>query len=163
MNKALEYLKDKIAIFDMDGVLTRYDFQELGKGFLTDEWISINVKQNLYLDKGSKTELFDEAIKELGNNAWVLSVALTIFEQRNKIEVLQALYPTIPEEQILFCAESRYKIPLIESLIKHNKLHNNTNKKIVLIEDKEELVYDFVGRYKGKETPFELRLVSDFF
>lgn len=170
MVKELEYLLGKVVVFDIDGTLMRYDFGKRGnppfdhpiKGFLPDEWIDINVKRNLYVENGRPTTLFQEVVKELGNDAWVLSVALTSFEQQNKIKAISEFYPTIPLSHILFVADSKYKIPVMESMVLSNKL-GNEGKSVVLVDDRESLVYDFVAlNSKNKESSFELKLLSDF-
>lgn len=161
MTPELEYLKDKIVIFDIDGTLTRYDFNDSWKAFLPNDWIKLNVQTNPY-KKVKKTHIFDEIIAELGDNAWALTAALSSSELRNKIEVIPELYPTMRPDHILFVSETKYKIPYIEGLIENNILQPiNQDKGVVLVDDKDELVIEMKQRY-GWVMPFEIKLISDF-
>jgi len=164
MTKELEYLKDKIVLFDVDGTLMRYDFGAIGKCFTTDEWIHLSTICNIYTEKGHPTSIFNDIIRELGNNAWVITVSLTLHEQRNKIALIKKIHPTIPENHILFVGDTKYKVPYIESLIASQQIYENSkeHKKVVLVDDKDDLLFMHQAAYGDLAPSFEIRLVSDF-
>lgn len=175
MTKELEYLLGKVVVFDIDGTLMRYDFGSLGKGFLPDEWVERNVNGNIYgniyLARCTPTHLFGEVIEKLGNDAWVLSVSLSDFESRNKVEVLSVHYPSIRREQILFCADKSLKLPILKSMMEAGKLGDD-RKDVVLVEDDSSLVYDIKRRAEASgflgttwyigERALSIALLSDF-
>ena len=56
-------LREDILVFDIDGVLGKYDFGELGFKVLEEsKWSVENMKRNMY-DTVQKTSLFDAVIE----------------------------------------------------------------------------------------------------
>lgn len=129
-------LKDDIVVFDLDGVLSRYDFEELGFKLIKEhEWVRANMQRDMY-NFITKTSLFDELIREKNSmDMYVLSTAYTSFEQRNKINFLEREYGDIREDNIIFVARDEFKVGVLQELRDIYDLAGKCDKRIVLIED----------------------------
>lgn len=130
----LAELKDDILVFDVDGTLTKYDFPEFkiaGK----EEWISANIKRNMYTD-AKPVHLFDEILESKNSSdLYILSVAFSSFEQNNKLEMLERLFPMFREDNIMFVADDSFKIYVLKYLRDLYDKEGKEHKRIVLIED----------------------------
>lgn len=129
-------LKDDMIVFDIDGVLAKFDFQKNNrKCWNENDWSRINITQNPY-NNVVKTRLFDDIIKQKKpEDLCVLSTALTSMEQQNKISFIRKQYSKIPSDQIMFVADDKYKIIVLEALRKSLDNMGKTGKKISMIED----------------------------
>ena len=153
-------LREDILVFDIDGVLGKYDFGELGFKVLEErKWIVENMKRNMY-DTVQKTSLFD-AVIEYKNpmDMYVLSVALSSYEQNNKIDFILKNYPNIREEHIIFVSKPEYKVEILKRLRTDYDNSKKSKKRIVMIEDKVDTMADIENLGNDKLRCF---LVSDF-
>ena len=153
-------LIDDIVLFDIDGVLGKYDFGELGIKIIPEhEW----VRKNMIIDAYTfiqKTNIFDELIRSKNTDELnTLSVAFSSFEQRNKIRFLKENYNNISENGIIFVAKDEFKVDILKELRNIYDIVGKKDKRIVLIEDNvgimasvEELKNDMIKCY----------LISDF-
>ena len=153
-------LVDDIVVFDIDGVLGKYDFKTLGIKIVEEhKWVRENMKRNMY-ETIDKTFLFDELIETKNPmNMYILSVALSSYEQENKKEFILRCYPNIREEHIIFVSESKYKVDILKELRESYDKSKKDNKRIVMLEDSVPVMKDveLVGNDK-----LRCFLVSDF-
>ena len=157
--KALDLLND-IVVFDMDGVLNKYDFTDLGFKMQSEkEWVKLNMVMNPY-EFAAKTSLFDELIEKKNSmDIYALSVATSNFEQNNKMSFLEENYPNFREDNILFVSDKAYKVEVLKYL---RELYDNSSKRdktIVMIEDNVETLSDIISLNNDK---IKCYLVSDF-
>lgn len=157
--KALDLLND-IVVFDMDGVLNKYDFTDLGFKMQSEkEWVKLNMVMNPY-EFAAKTSLFDELIEKKNSmDLYVLSVATSNFEQNNKISFLEENYPNFREDNILFVSDKAYKVEVLKYL---REIYDNSSKRdktIVMIEDNVDTLSDIISLNNDK---IKCYLVSDF-
>lgn len=153
-------LVDDIVVFDIDGVLGKYDFGPLGFKIVDEhKWIIENMKCNMY-NTVEKTSLFDELIEEKNAmDMYILSVALSSYEQENKKEFILRCYPNIREEHIIFVAKPEYKVDVMKRLRCIYDNGKKSKKRIVLIEDNVGTMADIERVGNDKLRCF---LVSDF-
>lgn len=153
-------LKDDIVVFDLDGVLSRYDFEELGIKLITEhKWVRANMQRDMY-DFVLKTNLFDELIKEKNSmDMYVLSTAYTSFEQRNKINFLEREYGNIREDNVVFVARDEFKVDVLQELRDIYDCAGKRDKRIVLIED---TVGIMASVEELKTDRIKCYLISDF-
>lgn len=153
-------LQDCIVVFDIDGVLSRYDFGELGFKLISEPgWVRANIETDIY-QFTTKTSLFDELINSKNSmDMYVLSVASSSYEQANKVRFIEENYSNIREDNIIFVARTSYKIEVLKYLRDLYDMHGKKHKRIIMIEDAvsvlddvETLANDGIGCY----------LVSDF-
>lgn len=153
-------LKDDIVVFDMDGVLNKYDFGDLGFKIVTEhEWVRRNMAMDMY-SFIKKTSIFDELIKEKNPmDMYVLSTAYSSFEQNNKINFLDREYGKFREDNIIFVARDEFKVDILKEL---RTIYDNSKKKdkrIVLIEDTVRIMASVEELHDDR---IKCYLVSDF-
>jgi len=153
-------LKDDIVVFDMDGVLNRYNFPELGFKIYSEEgWIRKNMEIDVY-SFAEKTSLFDELIESKNSmDLYICSAAGTSFEQTNKIRFLEEKYPNFREDNIIFVGKTEFKIEVLKYLRDLYDSHGKQDKRIVIIEDTVS-VLDAVEKLNN--PMIKCYLVSDF-
>ena len=153
-------LKNDIVVFDLDGVLAKYDFGELGIKLVSEhEWVRANMQRSMY-EFVQKTSLFNELIAEKNeNDMYVLSTAFSSFEQKSKIDFLAREYSAFKESNIIFVARDEFKVDILKEL---REIYDNTNKhykRIVLIEDTVKIMASVEELHNENIRCF---LVSDF-
>ena len=153
-------LRNDIVVFDMDGVLTQYNFEELGVKVLPEqEWIRENMQRDMYKFV-KKTSLFDELINNMNPmDMYVLSTAFTSFEQNNKINLIEEQYGNIREDNIIFVAKDEYKAIILQELRDIYDKSNKQNKRIILIEDTARIM---ISVEELKDNRIKCYLISDF-
>ena len=130
----LAELKDDILVFDIDGTLTKYDFPEF-KIADKNEWVPLNIKRNVYTD-AKPIHLFDELLESKNSSdLYILSVAFSSFEQNNKLDMLERLFPMFREDNIFFVAHDQFKVYILQYLRELYDKEGKEHKRIVLIED----------------------------
>ena len=153
-------LKDSVIVFDMDGVLSKFDFGDLGIKIVPEhEWAKMNMMEDMY-KYVQKTRLFDELIdtKNL-MDMYVLSQTLSSFEQNNKINFLERNYPNIREDNIIFVGDTNIKIDILKGL---REILDNTGKAdvdLVIIEDSLSVLLDVTELNNPK---IKCYMISDF-
>ena len=154
----LEDLKNDIVIFDVDGVLGKFDFGELGFKILEkEEWLKFNMECDAYAYV-QKTSFFDEFIKK-HPYVMALSVACCSFEQDNKVRFILKNYPTIQREDIMFVSEDCLKVEVLKQLRINLDKAGLHNKRLVLIEDTSRIMGSVE---KLKNEKIKCFLLSDF-
>ena len=153
-------LKDDIVVFDIDGVLVKYDFGKLGFKIMPEkEWIRANMQMDMYSFM-EKTSIFDELISTLNPmNMYVLSVASSSFEQNNKINFILENQPNIREDNIIFVSQNEYKVEILKELREIYDKARKGHKRIVMIEDNT-LIMASIEELKDERI--RCLLVSDF-
>lgn len=153
-------LKDDIVVFDLDGVLSKYDFGELGFKLVSEhEWVRANMQMDMY-SFVQKTHLFDELISEKNPmDIYVLSTAYTSFEQTNKINFLDREYGNIREDNIMFVARDEFKLDILKELRDIYDNAGKQDKRIVLIEDTVRIMASVEELHDDR---IKCYLVSDF-
>lgn len=153
-------LKNDIIVFDIDGVLAKYDFGTLGgKIFTEHEWIQRNMQKDMYKFI-QRTHLFDELIQEKdSNDLYILSTAFSSFEQNNKIEFLGREYGKFREDNIYFVARDEYKVDILKELREIYDKEGKLYKRIVLIEDSVQIMASVEELRNERIRCF---LISDF-
>lgn len=154
----LEELNDDIVLFDVDGVLGKFDFGELGFKILEKEkWLRKNMECDVY-SYVQKTNFFDDFIK-VHNNLMVLSVAFSSYEQKNKIKFIERNYSNIDKENIIFVATDDLKVEVLKQLREDFDKKGFGNKRIILIEDNSRIM----GSIEKLNNPrIKCFLLSDF-
>lgn len=157
----LQDLKDCVLVFDVDGVLVRYNFRDEVGGFrLRDQssWIQANAKYDLY-SSAEGTIIFDNIIKENKYEVYILSVAFTSFEQNSKIKYLTNRFSNLKAENIIFVGDKAIKVEMMKFL--REKLDNDglTDVPLVLIEDTVSTMIDVESMHNDM---IRCHLVSDF-
>lgn len=153
-------MKDDIVVFDLDGVLARYNFGELGRKMYGEhEWVAMNMELDMYAYI-QRTHLFDHFIHENNpDDMYVLSTAFSSFEQANKIEFISREYSNIKKEKIYFVSRDEYKIDVLKELRNIYDNMGKTDKRIVFIEDSAKIL----GTVEDLQDPrIKCFLVSDF-
>ena len=153
-------LKDSVVVFDMDGVLNKFDFSTLNIKIVPDhEWAKMNMIEDAYRYV-QKTNIFSDLIGSKNtDDVYVLSAALTSFEQANKMRFLNREYPNIKNSNMMFVGETRFKIDILKGL---REILDNTGKShvdIVMIEDSMSVLLDVT---KLGNPKIKCYLVSDF-
>lgn len=152
-------LVDDIVIFDIDGVLAKFDFCN-GKKFYNDEcWVQLNMNRDMY-NNIERTSLFNGLIDELDpSRIYVISTACTSFEQNNKIKFIERI-GKIRTDHIFFVGHDRYKKTILQELrYKYDRSSHNHDRRIVMIEDSYSIMADIEQLQNEKLRCF---LVSDF-
>lgn len=153
-------LKDSVIVFDMDGVLSKFDFGDLGIKIVPEhEWAKMNMMEDMY-KYVQKTRLFDELIDTKNSmDMYVLSQTLSSFEQNNKINFLERNYPNIREDNIIFVGDTNIKIDILKGL---REILDNTGKAdvdLVIIEDSLSVLLDVTELNNPK---IKCYMISDF-
>lgn len=153
------YLKDNILVFDIDGTLCKYNFQDFErKGFDAHSWIRLNMIKDMY-DCSKPIKLFDDIIESHNqNNMYILGVACSSFEQRNKVNFIHKNFPKFRYENIIFVSDNCFKYDVLEELQIIYKQMGYT-KKIILIEDNASIMLDI--ELKDNHS-IKCMLISDF-
>lgn len=153
-------LKNDIVIFDIDGVLAKYDFGDLGRKIIPEhEWVVRNMQKDMYKFI-QRTHLFDELIHEKNSNdMYILSTAFCSFEQNNKIEFLDREYEKFREDNIYFVARDEYKVDILKELREIYDKEGKLYRRIVLIEDSVQIMASVEALRNDRIRCF---LVSDF-
>lgn len=152
-------LKDDIVVFDIDGVLAKFDFGN-GKKFYEDEsWVQLNMNKDMYKNI-ERTSLFNDLIEELDpSRIYVISMACTSFEQNNKLKFIDKI-GKIRADHVFFVANDKYKKTVLQELrYKYDRSSNNWDKRIVMIEDSCSIMADIEMLQDEKLRCF---VVSDF-
>lgn len=153
-------LKDSVIVFDMDGVLSKFDLGDLGIKIVPEhEWAKMNMMEDMY-KYVQKTRLFDELIDTKNSmDMYVLSQTLSSFEQNNKINFLERNYPNIREDNIIFVGDTNIKIDILKGL---REILDNTGKAdvdLVIIEDSLSVLLDVTELNNPK---IKCYMISDF-
>lgn len=153
-------LKDSVIVFDMDGVLSKFDFGDLDIKIVPEhEWAKMNMMEDMY-KYVQKTRLFDELIDTKNSmDMYVLSQTLSSFEQNNKINFLERNYPNIREDNIIFVGDTNIKIDILKGL---REILDNTGKAdvdLVIIEDSLSVLLDVTELNNPK---IKCYMISDF-
>ena len=153
-------LNNAVIAFDMDGVLNKYKFGVLGiQGLDAPQWVEANMLRNMY-NFAEKTSAFDEIIESKNPmDMYVISVALTSFEQTNKLSFLEEHYPAIREEHAIFVGDTKYKVEVLKTLRQILDQTGKANKDLVMIEDDARVLLDIT---KLDNPRIKCYLVSDF-
>lgn len=133
----LNELKDCILVFDVDGVLVRYDFRDEDSGLMLKDkhtWIKANVKKDVYASAVG-TELFDELIKNHKYDVHILSVVFSSFEQKSKVKYLMNRFPNLKEENLIFVGDKNIKLDMMKILREKLDDEGLYDIPLVLIED----------------------------
>lgn len=127
---------DDMIVFDIDGILCKYDFGTLNKKIWEPhDWIRLNLRSNPY-NHAVLTKIFDELIKlKKPDDLCTLSTALSSAEETNKREFLKKNYPKIPQDQVYFVGDDKYKVDVLMELRQSLNNLKMANKKIIMIED----------------------------
>lgn len=133
-------LKDKKVFFDFDGVLGVYqatpsnvhlDLEE----FITAHMLGYGEGPGSVFDTIRPTHTMMKVVDSLdSNNLYLLSVAETSFESKNKTQFLNKYYPNIPTDHHIYVADNKFKLSVLNNLHRMGKLPSD-KKNIVLIED----------------------------
>ena len=153
-------LKDSVIVFDMDGVLSKFDFGDLDIKIVPEhEWAKMNMMEDMY-KYVQKTRLFDELIDTKNSmDMYVLSQTISSFEQNNKINFLERNYPNIREDNIIFVGDTNIKIDILKGL---REILDNTGKAdvdLVIIEDSLSVLLDVTELNNPK---IKCYMISDF-
>ena len=153
-------LKDSVIVFDMDGVLSKFDFGDLDIKIVPEhEWAKMNMMEDMY-KYVQKTSIFDELIDVKNSmDMYVLSQTLSSFEQNNKINFLERNYPNIREDNIIFVGDTNIKIDILKGL---REILDNTGKAdvdLVIIEDSLSVLLDVTELNNPK---IKCYMISDF-
>ena len=153
-------LKDSVIVFDMDGVLSKFDFGDLDIKIVPEhEWAKMNMMEDMY-KYVQKTSIFDELIDTKNSmDMYVLSQTLSSFEQNNKINFLERNYPNIREDNIIFVGDTNIKIDILKGL---REILDNTGKAdvdLVIIEDSLSVLLDVTELNNPK---IKCYMISDF-
>lgn len=153
-------LKDSVVVFDMDGVLNKFDFSTLNIKIVPDhDWAKMNMMEDAY-KYVQKTNIFDKIISAKNSeDVYVLSAALTSFEQANKINFLNREYPNIKNSNMMFVGETRFKIDILQGLREILDKNGKSHMDVVIIEDSMSVLLDV----SNLDNPrIKCYLVSDF-
>lgn len=153
-------LVNDIVVFDMDGVLSKYEFgEEKIKIMDLKDWVRMNMKRDMYFHT-PKTTLFDELIDEKNPlTVFVLSVAGSSFEQHGKLHFLERNYPFIEQDNVIFVADKSLKVAVMEEMRLAFDNMGKQDTRLVLIEDNVSVMQDIESLHNEKLRCF---LVSDF-
>lgn len=131
MSKRLDYLleKETIVVFDIDGVLSAFEFGELKHNACEDEDWEQFVVENRPYDKAKAIPQIKKFIEDKGTEkVYVCSVAAP-YEEENKRDFVMREYG-IPKEQIAFVRDKKEKINFLYQLAEHTE-----EIRIALVED----------------------------
>ena len=153
-------LEKAVVVFDMDGVLNKFDFGELGIKIIEEhEWAEANMERDMY-KYVEKTNLFDMLINTKNPmDMYVISQALTSFEQNNKLAFLEENYPNIRPEHVIFVGDTKFKIDVLKGIRKMLDKEDKSYKDLVIIEDSIQVLIDVV---KLGNPGIKCHLISDF-
>lgn len=153
-------LQNDILVFDIDGVLARFNFPTFGKKVYDGhDWVTQNIRFDMY-SFIEKTNLFDELIASKDSmDIYVLSEAKCSYEQHSKIDFIDREYPNIREDNIIFVGDQKYKIDVLKELRNIYDSVDKTDKRIVMIEDTLEVM---VAVENLEDENLRCFLVSDF-
>lgn len=153
-------LKESVVVFDMDGVLNRFDFSTLNIRMVPDhDWAEMNMIEDAYRYV-QKTNIFSNLIStKNSDDVYVLSAALTSFEQANKKRFLNREYPNIKDDNMMFVGETRFKIDILKGLREILDKSGKSHMDIVMIEDSIGVLLDVS---KLNNPRIKCYLVSDF-
>ena len=134
----LIYDKDSIVIFDIDGVLAKYEFGERNHNCCSDEEWDNNIvyySATIY-DSAKPVREFQELINEKRyGSVYTCSVAKG-YEQYAKVSFVRRFY-NIPEENILFVESKEQKLEALKAIRAKNKLkgHDIPDEKYIMVDD----------------------------
>jgi hypothetical protein len=133
----LDQLKNDVVVFDIDGVLAKYNFPKFErKIFSTDEWISMNMSSNPY-EQIERVTFFDNFMNEMDcNRLYTLSETFTSDEQWNKTAFIKDNFP-IREDNIIFVGNKQFKVNVLKEI---RKWHEKEGRRVTLIEDNVEVL-----------------------
>jgi len=153
-------LENSMIVFDIDGVLCKYDFEAKDrKCWESEEWIQINIHENPYA-AAKRIKIFDKLIEsKKPEDMCVLSTALCSHEQKNKQDFLKTNFHKIPQDQIFFVGSDKYKTDVLYALRKSLDNMGQSAKKIVMIEDNPSIMMEIEGMRNPK---IRCLLISDF-
>lgn len=156
----LDLIND-IVVFDMDGVLNKYDFGELGVKIMSEhEWVRANMIVDMYSTYIEKTTLFDELIEQKNPmDMYVLSTAFSSFEQNNKLNFLEQAYPNIRPEHVMFVARDEFKVDILKELREVYDKEGKQDTRIIIIEDTVGIMASVEELHNDK---IKCYLISDF-
>lgn len=130
-------LKDKIVIFDFDGVLTTYRSTDDTVHTKTVEYIEHHASG--YAKAWASTralKTMQELIEKLNKNkVYVLSEAMTSFEMKNKDEFIRSNYDSIIPGHVMYVGQRTFKLILLEYLFNSGRFGIIPKSNIVVIED----------------------------
>ena len=141
--KVVDRLKNGVAFFDFDGVLSKYQTLDDRTMLYPDEkWVKYCVEHDDVFKHGGPSSRIQRAIKELDpDKVYVLSVAETSFEQKHKINFIHEYFKTIKDENIFFVSKNEYKKIIIDAI--HSKHYSNMSKsKMCMVEDSLSVIMD---------------------
>ena len=153
-------LDNAVIVLDMDGVLNKFDFGELQFKIVQDhEWAELTMLKDTYYFV-RKTCIFDSLIESKSqSDLYVLSAALTSYEQNSKIAFLNREYPKINKDNVIFVGDAKFKIDILKGL---RKILDKTGKEhmdLVMIEDTVSVLSDIT---KLNDDRIKCYLLSDF-
>lgn len=127
----IDFLKDKIAVFDIDGVFCRFHYTE-GDHLLPCKDADLGtflVNHNMY-NFAKPLKIMQYVVNSLNpDNIFTLSTA-TIPAKAQKNEWLSKHYPKIKKEKIIYSKNDMEKLEFLKEI-----LANHPDKTVVFIED----------------------------
>lgn len=115
MSKVLDYLmrKDVAVVFDIDGVLAPYEFDELHHSWPADDWENYVINNKPYSALPAIPQL-KKFIEDKNGNVYACSVAED-YEKEDKGSFVTNKYG-IPKENIIFVEEKPQKMEFMKEL-----------------------------------------------
>lgn len=137
----LEQLKDKIVLFDFDGVLCTYRADKLKTHVSEDEYLRRFIgDKDVYYASWAPETVKNIVSKLNPDNVYVLSDMAHTFELRKKTEFIGKEYPSIKPENILF-TRSNYKGIVIDEMYNQRIFGEGYSKSdIILIDDQLDVI-----------------------
>lgn len=128
------YDKNSIVVFDIDGVLAKYEFGENNHNYCSEEeWnkFAFHYSKQIY-DKSKPVHTFQTLVWSKGaSNVYACAVADEFADEAKKSFVRR--FYAIPEENIFFVKSKEHKLELLHDIKLHNQ--NLDDEEIILIDD----------------------------
>lgn len=167
-DRIITHLKNKIVFFDLDGTLCEYKFgkhSNLLNAVSDEEFIEYCIKTDAY-EEIRPLKTMQDIINRLDNEkVYIVTQCFSSFEFYQKINWLKREYPTIKVENIIFVADKKDKLKVLQGIYdryRNNKNTNYTKSQFVLVDDTLSILSDIEEQGKQQIDWYSVIHISSF-